>query len=243
MVLKKLSIALTLGMFPLSAQAFVLLSGPEEATLPVTPQTPDIIFRVSTSHPPFEKKEEYRGGIYKDQDDDQFWQSMVQDVADVWNNIPGAYLNITVVSDPAAEINETDKINAISVGNQPVTVAASANPQVEDKIINDCDITIGKSKREAKELAYTMMHELGHCIGLGHNHGNYNAVMGYSRTSMSLYLSPDDKAGVVYLYRDPQYDPPKELVSCGTVGGAHAGLQGLWFAVPLVALWCRRRRR
>ncbi len=85
--------------------------------------------------------------------------------------------------------------------------------------INDCDININDSAVETKDLAYTLVHELGHCLGFGHNHSNYNSIMGYARTKKNLSLGNDDKSGLIYLYPDPLvFDgSTKELISCATL--------------------------
>lgn len=220
---------------------FVLLSGPEEARLPVSPDTPTLTFHVSPDHPKFDKKDEFLGGSYKDLNDDAFWEALVRETMDIWNRVEGSYIRLDVAIDPAATKDPEDGVFSIVPGDLPATAAAAAHPKVDKGDITDCDIQVAKTKTTARELAFTILHELGHCLGLGHNHTNYNAVMGYSRKSRSLYLAADDKAGVIYLYRDPATREPQEEIACGRIPG-RGGSPWMFLIIvaPLLATVVRR---
>jgi hypothetical protein len=132
------------------------------------------------------------------------------------------------------------------------TVAAYAAPSndKDGNIISDCDIVICNIKTTALNLIETLTHELGHCVGLGHPHTNYNAIMSYSRSGSSYRLSADDKAGAIYLYPDPAVvdGESKELIGCGTILGhdstRHQGLWLYWFiTLPIIVGMLRRSRQ
>ena len=63
-------------------------------------------------------------------------------------------------------------------------------------------------------------HEIGHCLGFGHSHTNWNSIMSYAWLSGSNgKLGLDDMAGLIFLYPDPNYGSDvKETVACGTIG-------------------------
>jgi hypothetical protein len=223
---------------------FALLSGPTKARLPVTRGEPRITFLVGYDHPRIVDKDEFLDGMYEDLDDEEFWFALIREAMNRWNDVPGAYVELVAEPDNAAAIDDLDHVFSITIGDLHATAAAAAMPTVEEKTIVDCDILVKDTKTKAKTLAYTLMHELGHCLGLGHNHSDYNAVMGYSRTSQALSLGADDKAGIIYLY--PNGDkPPQELISCATIAGAgdaeQAAAFGFLFILPLTLVICRRK--
>lgn len=221
---------------------FVLLSS-EKARLPVSAVAPEIQFLWDGSAPNINKKEDFAGGAYANYSDTALMQVLLEFSMDVWNQVYGSYIVLSLISNSLeADVNMDDRLNSIvTQSNSNISTAAFAKPFIEDKIIVDCDISIGDSKIEARTLAYAIIHELGHCLGLGHAHSNYNAIMGYSRSKSNLSLGNDDKAGIIYLYPDPDYisGKPAELVACGTMSSANTRLAPnfLWiFTIPLLTL-------
>lgn len=208
---------------------FVLLSS-KKATLPVTAEAPLLTFVWDGSAPEIKGKDEFQGGAYQDLDDQAFMQQLLDTATQIWNDVPSAFVTLAVAQGDGALDAEDGVFSIVTEKSDNLSSAAYASPQMEEdddgdattETIKDCDIAIADNKVEAKSLAYTILHELGHCLGLGHAHTNYNAVMSYSRESQSLRLGADDMAGLIYLYPDPNDipDEPKEVV-CGVVG--HGG--------------------
>lgn len=205
-----------------SQTGFVLLSN-QKATLPVSVDAPTITFQWDGSYPEIDNKDEVEGGAYASLDDEAFMLQLLTLAVDRWNDVRGSYLRLAVQkAQSTVAMDPEDKIFTIVVeSSDNQSSAAYAAPQLDDEgtTIIDCDINVADKKTGAPELLRTLTHELGHCIGLGHAHSNYGALMGYSRTDTRPTLGADDKAGIIFLYPDPKYvdGGPKEMVGCGNI--------------------------
>lgn len=213
---------ITVSMIFSFSSGFVLLSGPAESRLGLTPESPTVKFIWDGKAPELDKKEEYEGGIYADKSDTEIMEELLNRALAIWSKIPGSFVKLEMTQDSGAVLNGEDNIHSIVVASSNnLTQAAFASPDISDdgKTIRDCDISVSTTKTSVKELLYTITHELGHCLGLGHNHTNYSAIMGYSRDVHSPDLGADDMAGIIYLYPDPNYSSgtPEENLGCGTI--------------------------
>jgi Matrixin len=236
--------------------SFVLL-GKTPATLGVTPEQPTATFHWSTSSetPSLTEKEKFKEGAYTNYTDAELLPIIIQEAMDQWNTVRGSFLRFELKSETGVlSASGVDNENNFIVKKVPsASTAAFAAPERGDGSANitDCDIVINNVKVSVSNLLETVTHEIGHCVGLGHPHTNYGAIMSYSRAGKSYRLSADDKAGAVYLYPDPNYvsGDSKELVGCGVIHGAHefesAGLwlYGALFLPIFVSLYLRQNRR
>jgi len=219
---------LFLGLFlSRELQAFVLLSGPTEARLPVTEENPRIVFELSMDPPSIKAKDEFMDGAYADLSDQDFWLTLVQMAIQPWNDVADSYIEMDVAFSDQAAVDKEDRIFSIVVGKTNLTTSAYAAPTLEGRSIVDCDMAVSERGTTARSLAFTLMHEIGHCLGLGHNHSDYSAVMSYSRSDRSLNLGLDDEAGLIYLYPQATVGKPKELAGCGVISGATSAGNGL----------------
>lgn len=232
------------------ADAFVLLSKTPRR-LESSPANPTVTFKWNESTPAIKDKENLFDGAHDDLGDVEYMALMLQLAMDQWNDVHGSYLRLAFERDPAVVADTEDRVHAITVSSKVgATAAAFAqfNYQVggnETNTIGDCDIHLSESSVAARDMVTTLVHELGHCVGLGHNHTNYQSIMGYSRSGNSYKLSADDKAGVTWLYPDPAVsdEAPAELVACGVMsglgnspraGGGFNAIVWLLLALPLV---------
>jgi len=197
----------------------------EYARLDVTPQNPTATFYWNgNALSNVSDMDKFQGGTWAGLSEHDFMGSLLTLAVKQWNSVQGSYLRFVVVEDSSAAENSNDKRHAIVVKtSSDVATAAYASPIIEGNRIVDCDIVINDSKTTASYLAQVLVHEMGHCVGLGHNHSNYKAIMGYSRGPGSYKLAVDDMAGVRYLYPDPATGSLSttaiQQLACGVIGG------------------------
>lgn len=229
-----------------SVFAFTFVSGPNEAKLPVSSDNPQITFHWNGSWPSIKKKDEYQGGIYADLDDEDMMIQLLKDAFGLWNDVEGSYLDMEFEKDSDSVVSDSDKRFVVVVKKMDnLSAAAFAVPIMSDDgaTIEDCDITVGDNSVEATRLAFVLAHEIGHCIGLGHNHTHRKALMGYTRGDENLWLSADDKAGAIYLYMDPALESAqKEFLGCASIGMNSKSAAFLLIFFPMLILLIRRRR-
>jgi len=218
---------------------FVLLHN-TTAMLPATAQNPTVTFVWDGKFPTISEKDKFKDGIYQSLDDAAFMQELIKESMSIWNNVPGSFLRLAVLQGNGV-MDPLDKQHSIIVEKSSnITTAAFASPQLDPSdasVIVDCDINVADTSVAALDLAYTLAHELGHCLGLGHAHTNYNAMMGYARSVRNLTLGNDDKAGLIYLYPDPAvWDGKHKEIICGTLSGQSSHARSFGSAWHLLAI-------
>jgi hypothetical protein len=221
--------------------------------LPVSPQNPVVTFVWNGDAPRLTEKGKVLDGVFVDSSDQDLMAALLTTAMNTWNNVPTAYIVLNMEQNSASRIDEHDETFSIVVEAQDSQAVAAAalpsfmtnDPDASDRennshIIHDCDISVSNSSVPAKSLLRTLVHELGHCLGLGHPHSSYRSIMSYSSLDDSASLSLDDKAGVSFLYPEPgESEDVQYLTTCGVAGAGAQGF-GLWITVPLLIFGWRR---
>lgn len=222
----------------------------------VTIDNPKVYFRISGSAPAFKNKEQFLDGRYKDLTDDAFFRAVVLEAMKKWNDVEDSFVELALSAEPGPGTSPDDKINNITISSGSWSDAGSAmatsgKTDEDSQFIVDCDINLD-SDTDADRFAFTILHELGHCLGLLHPHYSTKAVMSYARLDKKLELAADDKAGITVLY-PVNYEKRQNLIPvCGqvaAVAGAHEITRqnnGSAFALlllPLLALFSSKLRQ
>ncbi len=235
------------------ASAFVHISQ-LKPRLPVSPENPSVTFFWNGDAPNLTEKEEVLDGSFANSSDQDLMAALLTLAMNTWTNVPTSYIILNQQEDASAQVDENDETFSIVVEAQDSqAVAAAALPSFitndpdptalerDPHVIHDCDISVSNSSVSAKSLLRTLVHELGHCLGLGHPHSSYRSIMSYSSLDDSASLALDDKAGVSFLYPEPgESEDVRYLTTCGVVGGQGSTAAGLCFGLPLFLLGLRR---
>jgi hypothetical protein len=186
-----------------------------------------VTFLLGSEAPTISEKDGYGDGIYANTSDSELWAEAVRLAMAKWNEVPGIALRLAASSSNTATVNDSDNTHSILLSRElPFSVAAVAFPSKNDEAstIKDCDIQVGAGPTPLEDLIITITHELGHCLGLGHNHVDYGSLMGYSAFDRQFKLGLDDMAGLIFLYPDPAQSQQKDspFAPCGSVAFAGA---------------------
>ncbi|MEQ1876516.1 MAG: matrixin family metalloprotease [Bdellovibrionia bacterium] len=142
------------------------------------------------------------------------FNSVLTSVKDDYNNVTTSFVEFRDTGVDTGFDPATARIIDVCFGGV-VLASGYAQQRREEGHIVGCDIKLAdKLKSSAKQFAATLVHELGHCMGLDHTQDLTYAVMSYFRDRDLLRLQIDDKMGLTYGYpQDPEYG--KESATLG----------------------------
>lgn len=139
-------------------------------------------------------------------EDLSYYGPLVDEAALMWNEVSTSYFSYDPVqTDQGAQVSvyleEKSSQNGFSAGY------AEFDDFDEEKGPKHCSIHIDVSYGPAAiSFGQTALHELGHCLGLGHSLVP-EAVMSYDLDKNGFYLSTDDQAAISRLYPSSQTNP------------------------------------
>ncbi|MCX6118894.1 MAG: matrixin family metalloprotease [Proteobacteria bacterium] len=124
--------------------------------------------------------------------------SMTLEAANTWSQVPKSYVRLRIAGsneDADITINFTESI----AGGETAAGYAEFDQMDENDPVH-CSIHIADSYAlDWEGLAKTTLHELGHCLGLGHSLVG-ESIMSYKLDENSFALAVDDEAAIARLY-------------------------------------------
>lgn len=126
------------------------------------------------------------------------YASAVDDAAQLWTDVPGSYFAFEPVADGAVAQVTINLDSAIEGGAYSSGYALFDGYEGNKPSHCSIHVTVDSSV-SYNGLAKTILHELGHCAGLGHTLIP-EAIMSYDLEKNSFGLDVDDEAALVRLY-------------------------------------------
>ena len=141
-------------MLPGRLLSFVVLSGPDEATLTQSSDQATVRFHWNGSAPGIKDVEELENGRFLGMTDAGVMEQIILLAFQKWNEVPGSYLRLELETNPASGLDSSDMQHSIVVEKADnLTTAAFALPMTEEDQITDCDISVSSRSTSAKSLA------------------------------------------------------------------------------------------
>ncbi len=181
--------------------------------------------------------------IAADREEDALtYQGAVEDAIDLWNGIPSSYFTYDKVpNDQKAQV--TLNLQSIIDGGQ-YSAGYAIFDEYDGTKPSHCSIYVSVDDGVGYTgMAKTFLHELGHCLGLGHSLVP-QAIMSYKLAENAFALDVDDQAAAARLY--PQDGSSPKLPPGCAVGpkrdGPGVATILLFLLAPLAALIPSRLR-
>jgi hypothetical protein len=179
-------------------------------------------FHLTSEAPVFSDKESFEDGVYADYSDDEVFLLLVQRAMNYWNDIPQLSIQLKVSAERKGAINPDDNLFSVGIATISTVASGLAYPvpdEGDSRRLRDCDIQVGTDIDSIPSFIFVLVHEFGHCLGLGHNHSDPDAIMGYWQPRSEVALGLDDVAGVLSLYPPILGERVQPFAPCGSLAG------------------------
>jgi len=171
----------------------------------------------------------------------EFYRTLVEDAASQWSRVPSSYLQLEQVADED-HAHITVNIKSHLSGARFSSGYAIFDERDEQGPLH-CLIEIVDGG-STLGLAKTILHELGHCVGLGHSLIP-ESIMSYQLDKNRYGLDTDDRAAITRLYpadgSAPQLPPGCAIRAHTSWPEVSSWLFMVLFCLPLMVCFCWRK--
>jgi hypothetical protein len=167
----------------------------------------------------------------------------IADSATLWSEVPGSYFRYALAEE-GAKANVTLHL-ASTMDGSSYSAGYAIFDEYEGTVPKHCSIYVVVDDGVSfHSMSKTFLHELGHCVGLGHTLVP-QAIMSYSLDKNAFALDLDDEAAVARLYpadgSKPRL-PPGCAAGAATQHGKRLGLLALLCPLVFAVIRCCQSR-